>query len=292
MYELIRVGENSYYFQSPAKIGLFNLGEDRVCLIDSGGDKDAAKRIYQAILAHGWRLYAIYNTHSHADHIGGNRYLQDQCACPVYAPELECAFVKEPLLEPSFLYGACPPEELRHKFLMAQASQPEPLEGRELPEGLSVLDLRGHSFGMKGFRTWDEVVYLADCLFSPQILDKYPLSYLYDVENFLETLKRVAQMSATLFVPSHAEATSDIVPLVQINRDRVMRNAEEILRLCEEPLTLEELLRRVFIHFGMKMSFEQQALCQSTLKAYLSWLKGKGEAEAYIEDSRLLWKKR
>ena len=38
MYELVQVSENSYYIESPAKIGLVRLGGDEVCLIDSGNE--------------------------------------------------------------------------------------------------------------------------------------------------------------------------------------------------------------------------------------------------------------
>ena len=75
MYELIQVSEQSYYIQSPAKIGLVKLDGQRVCLIDSGNDKDAGRKVRQLLDANGWQLTAIYNTHSNADHIGGNRYL-------------------------------------------------------------------------------------------------------------------------------------------------------------------------------------------------------------------------
>lgn len=78
MYELCQVSERSYYIQSPAKIGLVKLNGQDVCLIDSGNDKDAGRRVRQLLDANGWHLTAIYNTHSNADHIGGNRYLQTQ----------------------------------------------------------------------------------------------------------------------------------------------------------------------------------------------------------------------
>ena len=76
MYELIQVSEQSYYIQSPAKIGLVKLNKQDVCLIDSGNDKDAGRKVRQLLEANGWRLTAIYNTHSNADHIGGNKYLR------------------------------------------------------------------------------------------------------------------------------------------------------------------------------------------------------------------------
>lgn len=64
MYELIQVSEQSYYIQSPAKIGLVKLNEQDVCLIDSGNDKDAGKKVKRILDENGWRLTTIYNTHS------------------------------------------------------------------------------------------------------------------------------------------------------------------------------------------------------------------------------------
>ena len=47
MYELIQVSEQSYYIQSPARIGLVRLACETVCLIDSGSDKDAGRLAVQ-----------------------------------------------------------------------------------------------------------------------------------------------------------------------------------------------------------------------------------------------------
>ena len=256
MYELIQVSERNYYIQSPAKIGLVRLNERDVCLIDSGSDKDAGRKVRQLLDANSWKLTAIYNTHSNADHIGGNKYLQSQTGCGIYAPGIERAFTRRPILEPSFLYGGYPCKELRHKFLMAQESDAEELTADCLPEGFEMIPLPGHFFDMAGFRI-DGVVYLADCLSSRETLEKYQIGFIYDVAAYLKTLEMVKAMEADLFVPAHAEASKEIAGRAQYNIDKVQEIADRITGICQEPLCFEAVLQKLFTDCNLKMNFEQ-----------------------------------
>lgn len=291
MYELIQVSGSSYYVQSPAKIGLVRLNDTDVCLIDSGSDKDAGRKARQLMEKNGWHLTAIYNTHSHADHIGGNRYLQSQTGCRLYAPGAECAVTRHTVLEPSMLYGGCPPRELRHKFLMAQESDAAYLTADVLPEGFQLLPLPGHCMDMVGFRTADDVVYLADCVSSRETLEKYRIGYIYDVGACLATLETVKTMTAKAFVPAHAEVTENIAPLAQYNMDTVQEVGDAITALCAAPQTFEELLKALFDRYGMVMTFEQYALVGATVRSYLTWLKETGRVTAEFADNRMLWRR-
>jgi len=289
MYELIQVSENNYYIQSPAKIGLVRLSDSEVCLIDSGSDKDAGRKTRQILDKNGWKLKAIYVTHSNADHIGGCKYLQAQTGCAIYAPGIECAFTKAPLLEPSFLYGGYPPKELRHKFLMAQESEAQELSPAHLPEGMEAIPLPGHFFDMVGYRTGDGVVYLADCLSSRETLEKYRIGFIYDVAEYIKTLETVKGMKAKLFVPAHAEAVEDISELCQYNIDTVMEVADNIVDFCGEGINFEALLKKLFDHYGLQMNFEQYVLVGSTVRSYLAWLKDSGRLKAEFCDNMLIW---
>lgn len=291
MYEWIQVTPSTFYMQSPAKVGLVRLSETDVCLVDAGSDKDAGRKIRQMLDARGWRLKAIYNTHSNADHIGGNRYLQTQTGCRVYAAGIERAFTAHPILEPSFLYGGYPPKELRHKFLLAQESDAEELTPAALPKGWEMIPLPGHFLDMVGFRTPEDVVFLADCLSSHETLEKYQIGFVYDVAAYLETLKRVEGLRARLFIPAHAEPTEDVAPLARENTQKVLDIAQQIVELCGESLCFEEILRRLFETYDLTMTAEQYALVGSTVRSYLAWLKDTGRLTLYIEDNRLLWRR-
>ena len=289
MYELIQATKNSYYIQSPAKIGIVKLTEREVCLIDSGNDKEAGKRVKKILDAQGWELKMILNTHSNADHIGGNRYLQEQTGCAIYAPGIECDFTAHPVLESAFLYGACPPAELRHKFLLAPESRVQPLTPDILPDGIEIIPLPGHFFDMVGFRTAEGAVYLADCLSGKETLEKYRIGFIYDVGAYLATLERVKTMQATVFIPSHAAPCEDIAELAQYNIDCVQQVAQDICALCATPRCFESLLQALFNTYGLQLSFEQYALVGSTVRSYLTWLKAEGRVSARFEDNLLLW---
>ena len=287
MFELIQATPTAFYFNCPAKIGLIRAGESEVCLIDSGNDSSAGKRALRAITENGWRLRAIYHTHAHADHIGGNRYLQAQTGCAAYARGIECDFTNHPILEPTLLYGGYPCRDLRHKFLLAEESVAMPLTDACLPEGVKVVLLPGHSFDMVGFRTADGAFYIGDALSSRETLDKYALCFLFDVGAYLETLEGLKTAKAKIFIPSHAAPTEDIAPLAQCNIDKVLEICEKILTLCRMPLCFDDLLQKIFDAYALRLTIEQYALVGSTLRAYLSYLKDSGKLQFVIEENKL-----
>lgn len=289
MYELIQIAPRTYYIQSPARIGLVETTPGHVVLIDSGNDKEAGRKVRQHLDKQGWTLDAIYNTHSNADHIGGNAYLAKQTGCQIYTAGIETCFTRHPILEPAFLYGGYPCKDLRHKFLLAQASEAQPLRAELLPEGFEMIPLPGHFFDMIGLRTPDDVVFLADCLSSRATLDKYQIGYIYDVAAYLDTLERVKTMQAALFVPAHADATEDIAPLAQYNIDKVHQIAADILSICARPTDTENILRRLFDAYQLTLNFEQYVLVGSTVKNYLSWLYDNGRLSVSFDDNLLRW---
>lgn len=289
MYELVRVANNTYYMDCPAKVGFYKTSENGVVLIDSGSDKDAAKKVKRILDEQGWTLKAIYNTHSHADHIGGNEYLQKQTGCKVFSKGVERCFVEYPILEPTLLYGGCSLNELRSKFFMAKESNVEELTDEALPDGLEVISLKGHSAEMIGFRTSDDVVFLADSLASKETLDKYQFTYLYDVKQYLATLEFIKTLGAKTFIPSHAAPTEYIKELAQINIDKTIEIANAIEETLSIAKTFEELLTELFNKYNLQMNLSQNVLVGSTVKSYLSYLKEQGRIEYFFENNKMLY---
>lgn len=289
MFELNQVGERSYYINCSAKIGIYKPNDTDVYLIDSGNDKDAGRKVHKILRENGWNLKGIINTHSNADHIGGNKYLQQQTGCKIFTDGIEAAFTRYPLLEPSFLYGGYPCKDLRHKFLLASESDVSEITDPDFPRELEVIPLHGHFFDMIGIRTPDDVVFLADCISSESTLDKYQITFIYDIAEYLNTLDKVESMEAAMFVPAHSDVTRNITGIVQLNWSKVFDISNNIQSILKTPMCFEQLLKQLFNEYGLVMNFEQYVLIGSTVRSYLAWLKDNEKIKAVFTDNLLLW---
>ena len=160
-----------------------------------------------------------------------------------------------------------------------------------MPDGFQIIPLAGHFFDMVGFRTTDDIIYLADCLSSKETLEKYQISFIYDIDAYLKTLEMVKRLEAKIFVPAHAEAVENIAPLAQLNIDKVNEIADKIINICTEPLCFEQILQKAFTEYNLSMNFEQYVLVGSTVRSYLAWLKDTNKINAFFDNNLLLWER-
>lgn len=289
---LKQLAESTYIIPSPATIGLW-VSEKRVTLIDAGNDEDAGRQILRLITEHGWSLDMIVCTHSNADHVGGNAFLQKRTGCRIAATPIEAAFIEHPVLEPTMLYGGFPMKSLRNKFLLAK---PSTVTDRIQDDGiiagsaLRTMPLPGHFLGMLGVLTPDNVWFLADSLFSEQIIEKYPLFFLYDVAAHLATLERLRGLQGSWFVPSHATERQDITGLIDANLHRITSTLDLVSAACgADGAGFDTILQRVGASTGIMLDINQYALVGSALRSLLSYLVDAGHIEPRLQGGTMVW---
>jgi glyoxylase-like metal-dependent hydrolase (beta-lactamase superfamily II) len=287
-----QLGEHTWLLPTGVNVGLWE-GSDGAVLIDSGGDKEAGRQLRQVLEQRGRPLRLIVNTHSNADHVGGNAYLQKQTGCRIAATRLEAAFITDPVLEPSFLWGAAPFRELRGKFLQAAPSTVDlvlPDSGPIPGTDLEAVAMPGHFLQMIGVRTPDGVFFAGDALFGEEILAKHPVFFLYDVAAHLDTLQRLEALTAQWIVPGHGRPVREVGPLVAANRAALERTVGLVSSFCSRPAGFEDILAELCRALAIELNPSQYVLVGGTLRAYLSWLCDRGTLRPSFEGGRMLWR--
>ena len=88
LLNLQKIAANTYLIPSPTNIGVYIQNEQAI-LIDSGNDKEAGRQILKLLKEKNWKVKLIINTHSNADHIGGNAFIQTNTNCRIAATRIE-----------------------------------------------------------------------------------------------------------------------------------------------------------------------------------------------------------
>ena len=290
MYELIKVSDKCYFIESPSKVGIYKQNENDVYLIDSGADKNFAKRVLRICDENGFTIKGIINTHAHADHIGGNAYIQQKTGCDIFCSTIDRPFLEHPIINPLHIYGGYIPIEMRHKFFLAESSKTKDISSPDFPSELKTYDISGHSLGMIAIVTDDNVAFVGDIVCRQEIIDKYGITYLLDIKKHLESLSFVENMHADKFVMSHVDTVSDIKPLIQLNREKIYEIIDRITTHLKTPMTFENLLSKLFYDYNLSMNIAQHSLVGSTVRSYLSYLKNEGAIDYITDDNFILWK--
>lgn len=287
--ELIHVTGNTYYIKNNTNIGIYKIDDENVYLIDTGNDTDAGKKILKIVEEQGWKVQGIINTHSNADHIGGNKVIEDRTNCEIFTSGLEACFTRYPELEPAFLYGAYPFKDLQNKFLKAKPSNVQVLDDNN-QNYFEIIPLKGHFLDMIGIKTKDNVIFLADSLFSEETINKYHVFFIYDVKEYLHTLDILENLEGSLFIPSHTEATKDISSLIKLNRDKINQILAYLCEILEKELIFEDILKNVFDKFSLVMNANQYVLVGSTIKSYLAYLIDENKVSIEFKDNYMYYK--
>ncbi|MEA4846102.1 MAG: MBL fold metallo-hydrolase [Clostridiaceae bacterium] len=292
-YKLVHVKGNTYYLDGAAKIGIIKNTEDpsHSIVVDTGLDDDAGKRLLKAMQENGMGVGAIINTHSHADHCGGNHIIKSRTGCVVYAPPFDKGIIEYPELEPFYLYSAYPLKELDTKFLKAKGTRVEHVleKGRLDINGvpLEIVPLYGHTPGMIGVATADNVLFAGDSFFSKYILDKHGIPYFTGIGESISTLESIKGMNYDYYVPSHGDVLTEPGDTVDANIRILQDTMEYIAGICSKALDREEITARLMAKFDINQNIPQYYLTVSTVSAFLSYMTKEGMLTAVFEDNKL-----
>jgi glyoxylase-like metal-dependent hydrolase (beta-lactamase superfamily II) len=300
--ELKQLGERTWYIPGRVNVGYYEEN-GKGYLIDTGLDDDHGKRILKLLNeARGTPLRAIVNTHSNADHIGGNALIQKRTNCEVWATRIEGIMTERTSLEPLWLWAAWPFQEIRGKFIEAKPSKVTFIDQERAENEYPIMDtaltavpLPGHYLDMIGVKTPDGVFFVADALFDPAVLQKYRFCVMIDVEAGYRTLDMLENSRETAwFVPCHAPVTREIGELAQRNREAHAWVTGKVYDALApgRALSREDILAEIGLAENLEMDAAHLLLNLSSVSAHLTYLAAQNRVEPFVEGCRLLWKRK
>ncbi len=288
MFDFLQCAAHTWYLRCFSNIGVFDLGDGEVILIDCGDHKKSVSDLDAALNERGWRVKLIVNTHGHTDHIVGNHHFLEKDGCAVFAPETEAFLVEHSTLEPMYFYLGIPTNRKRNFFFKPFGTKAEILTPEVLPAGFELLPLPGHSLNMFGVKTPDGVWFLADAVLSEATFRDYGLPAFYDINASIKTLRRIADLSGVCFVPAHAPAVEDIRPLALANIRALEERKALFLEVCGGR-TFEEIFAAVSARLDMRFDMDKFARTSLTARCYLQALLDDGAITAHLEGSHLVY---
>lgn len=304
MNELEKIGERTYYLTGPFQVGVYVLDDEvsykkndnndwagykKVCLIDSGLDKVVAKILDKLLAENKFAVELIINTHYHADHCGGNKYFQDKYGCRIVSSKVNAALISNYDICPSIIWGGPPIKEIINNYFYAESTDADDITEINLPDGFEITDLPGHCISMLCVKTPDDIMFLGDAVVGKKTLEVNHISYIYEIEPYLESLHKLKKKKASLYVPYHAKPVKDIKKLVDINLENVKNNIELIKKICYTPKTLDEIAAAYFSMHDLKLSMYKYAVEGCELRTYVSYLHNIGELVSINDNNYIKW---
>lgn len=294
---LEKIKGNSYYIPAPTNIGLFQFKDRYTLLIDTGNNRQEARKISEIVSNNNFNIKYIVNTHNHIDHSGGNTYFQENFPGSIlYSSEGEKLFIENNYLFPMYLYGGNPIRELRKHLIANKKTNVDSIlksgSNKIHDEKFEIITLAGHASEQIAIASRDRVCYLGDSLFSQEIIAKYSFPFLLDIKAQFNSYELIKKLDYDYFVVSHSSQiydSSEIKKLVQINYDNLEYYLDLSLELLLQPKTREDLLEEICILQDLDLDFKEYYFSLSTIAAIITYLFEEDKLNYQIENGKLFY---
>lgn len=300
----IRLSKSVYCLLDHTNIGIIE-DVDYLILVDSGLNSENASEIDKLIQTNfNKKIGAIINTHSNADHAGGNKYFSEKYNCKIYATSKEAAFLENPYLESAIIWGAHPFDKIRTSYFECEKSIATDLVNEnsqiKLNNGtiIKFISLPGHFIDMIGIFISDidekNTIFLGDSIFGAQMITKYNISYMINVSEFKNTLDKIIKINSDFYIPSHGTiitSKEELIRVAKMNKNEIDKIQNYLLFICSTPMQFDDILANVFNEYHIRTTASQIVLIGSTIKNHLTDLYCNKKLEMICNDGRMFWKK-
>jgi prolyl-tRNA editing enzyme YbaK/EbsC (Cys-tRNA(Pro) deacylase)/glyoxylase-like metal-dependent hydrolase (beta-lactamase superfamily II) len=293
--ELIKISGGSHYISGGMSFGVY-VKDGKAILFDTGIDKSAAKAIEAALKANGIVPVAIINSHHHVDHIGGNPHFQSTYpGIQIIATKFESAFIENKGLETSCFCGHSEPHSglagNRHiegpeSVVTNKLTEYKDQDIELLGETFKIVTLPGHTDGMIGVITPDNILYCGDAIFNGDTYAKHPLPLYTSVGKALKTFDKLAQLTIAGCVFYHSGYVEKINDICDMHKQRMLQTADVVCNFIDANpgITLDLLTQLVMQHFKLEDNHVKLALTRTSVGAFVTYLEQEKRLELTVRD--------
>jgi len=255
-------------------IPVYLLNEREAILLDTGFAELDRPNLLAALEEKGLRPRAVLGSHSHNDHSGSSRYLQQLYGTEVILHQVEAAIVSDYSLMTVAYAPATIADSRRHfSELLLQADRTFRWEDGDVEiDGarFGVVPLPGHTPGHTGIITPDDVLYVGDAVLAEPVLKSAKLPSTRDWAEDIASKERIRAMRHSRYVLAHSGVYEDITALIDLNISDKLERAGQIAEQIRVhgPVTLDEAERLLWktldIHtrrFLMQVVFRRNVRC-------------------------------
>jgi len=289
MQNLNQVGNNTYYIKGHANTGIYDMGGGDVILFDTGATVEEGELIIEVLKSHGWKPSLILYTHAHHDHVAGHGLITNEYGIKGYCSPEEVLFGQNRRYFNNSLYGGPMPKGID------EASNPpvylEYIKDCHIPDGIECLSCPGHNLGDLIYKTPDDVWFIGDALIPRRAIEKSRIAYEYDFPKHVESLNLLGSLGSVPAVMGHGAPEEDLAWFADYTRDIESATVEEVLWLCNEPVSRDDIIKYFLDKSADKYAFKRYNTLHWTFTGILTFLVNKDMVTCSMENNRQIFKR-
>lgn len=297
--KLIHVKGNTYYIRGGTNTGVYICKDKEVLIVDPGLPGFRVKSIIKLFKDNNIKLKWIMITHEHNDHYGAIHQLKNEYNEAItMATESSKIYVENQKLFSTYIMGGN-----SNKFLDDKLRNR--IDGNVyiehlLKEGIfsigdetiEVINLSGHTQGSIGIYTKDKVLFVGDALIGHEVLNKFDLLFLFNIEEYLETLNKLKSLDFEYIVLSHGKEIlnrKSAIECIDKHEEIVYKYLNQIRKLLKKCSTIEQTLKYIITNNNLSCNYKEYHFFKSTIISMISYLINLDEIDYVIDNGELLY---
>ena len=296
---LINIKGDTFYIKGGTNTGVYKYDDNRGLIIDPGLGGLRPKRIIQMLESNNIDLKFIINTHEHNDHYGAcNQFRGHYKDLYILSSGYAKLYIEHPTLFSKYIIGGKSNEFMDGK--LRSKSLEEVYIDETLNEGIvslnsvdfTIIDFKGHTLGSIGILTKDKILFVGDLLIGSEMLAKYDFLFIYDLEEYINSLNKLKNIEFEYLVLGHSKdiiSKQDSDKLIKKHENAINKYINQIRTELKNPMGLDNLLKNIIFRNNLKNNYKEYHFLKSSLVSVISYLSHLQEIDYILSDGELLY---